>query len=154
MDNLVYAIKFSEVKTDSGKFVRPNFYPDSYWPDTPEALELKQHALNFLKAGGVIAFYTRITGNLLETYQAYATKELAFASTTLKTQVCKFINVLDAKLEFQDFTTDPDYIKFLEYSKYRFMLNNNTFGPYKQINSTDVHELTPEDLEGFTKYDA
>ena len=154
MDNLVYAIKFSEVKTDSGKFVRPNFYPNSYWPDHPKALELKQHALTFLKAQGVVAFYTRITGNLLETYQAYATKELAYQATTLKTQVCKFINVLDSKLEVQDFSTDPEYIKFLDYSRYRYLINVKKFGHYQQTNSLDVHELTPQDLEGFTKYDA
>ena len=151
-DNLLYAVKFSEIKTDTGEFVRPNWYHPSYWPDDPVSLDFQRFASYYLKSKGVICWYTRITGNLLETYQIYATKELAVQATLLKSQCCKFINIYNADLEQQELGTDHDFVKFLEYSKYRFTVNAKKFGYYEQIYNTDVHELTLQDLEGFTKY--
>ena len=76
----MYAYKWVELKpNDDVNFVRPMSYPGSFWPDTAESATIMAGAVSYLKSLGAIKQFYKLTGNLLECYTIFNTKENAEA---------------------------------------------------------------------------
>ena len=152
---MYYAVKFSETKTNSGKFIRPTFvnnHTECFWPEDAEAKLLLSDAVTFLRSIGVICNYTKIQGNYLESYQCFTTPEQALAQLPLKKDVCNFINIYDTDLNSIQ-TENYLYQRFLAYSKYRFNLVKTMYGVYQVNNHTEMYQLTDSDLVGYVRLD-
>jgi hypothetical protein len=96
--------------------------------------------------------YTKITGNLLETYQCYNNPEQAQAVLTIKKNICNFIHIYDADIETQEIANYLEKQFFL-YSQFRFSVSKKMYGVYEVTQYPNMYELTEADLESFTRYE-
>lgn len=149
----LYAYKFNELKPEGASFVRPMSYPESFWPDTPEAAAILNNAKTFLKSEGVVKQFYKITGNLIENYTIFNTRESA--DNMLNWANATFTRLKSApfdQIPESEWTSDnKGYEDFLKYTKFRYATQASLSTEYTFAHNNQVVEITESDLEGYTE---
>jgi hypothetical protein len=149
----MYAYKYNELKPEGASFVRPMSYPESFWPDTPEAATILANAKTFLKSVGVVKQFYKITGNLIECLTVFDTNENAAAMLEISnTNFTRLKSAPFDQIPESEWTSDnPGYQNFLLYSKLRFATQASLSTEYTFAHNNEIVELTESDLEGYTE---
>jgi len=152
---VMYAYKWVELKpNDDVNFVRPMSYPGSFWPDTAESATIMAGAVSYLKSLGAIKQFYKLTGNLLECYTIFNTKENAEAWLTRareNTTRLKSAPTVDEIPASSWTSEDTNFENFLKYVKLRYQVQNSLATGYTYVNTTEVLELSESDLDEFTE---
>jgi hypothetical protein len=153
----MYGFKISQLKTDAGKFVF-QWCPDGEskdWPSDETTTLMGSYGTAWIQSNNVVEIYSKITGNLLETYMVLGTEANATSLVNLYQQILRATAAVNPADWWTDFDLPNDSINnnFKLLMKFRREQQLGKYGVYAWNFDTNVTNMDSIDLSGYTKID-